>query len=531
MEYHKYPGVEAIFLTCWKFVNWLSQLASGLQVYVALHIDGKHKMHHGKWIFIALGIHCLNFDNNRKKYVHSFRPLLFMLCKQIETVESITMMLDVIFRSNRLLIEIASSEPSHWQALKEMCAHFDFDFDKCGFKANVYDHSSGFMSGLREPGRMEVTCWPHIKGIKLSSGYIPKSHQHFDEVLHHATMVHLAHSEGWKDVLIELIGAIWDIWAALREDPGGHLTTFWESYFVAPWSNWTVGENMHIPCLLPSNQMVEAFFRCCVQACGGKAQLRGSTRKVVQMLVPKIMEDQDLMRPDRLCFQIDYISENLMVKARVLAAPPGETGNHRTMGMRIVFKSKNIIIGNDAEGRFRCAYVLRKQQKYKALTFELLAKYEEYNHGYSDGSWASLPKTRHNLKILDKELEKRIEVMNAVYKVTPSRDGGWDGWQTLMHSGRSCIPCRVNPMKLLCVCKGGRGTGICSHIVAVNHRCGAMRIQSELKRTESKKKKKSRRQATGRRQIQPESSEESGSEIESEIPTSSSSSEEEEEDE
>ena len=68
---------------------------------------------------------------------------------------------------------------------------------------------------------------------------------------------------------------------------------------------------------------------------------------------------------------------------------------------------------------------------------------------------------------------------------------------------------------------GARGVGICSHIVAVNSRCGRVRIQAELTRTENRKKKTKRRQAAGRRRIQEESSEESESEIESELPTSS----------
>lgn len=385
------------------------------------------------------------------------------------------------------------------------------------------------MSGLRESDRCEVTCWPHIKGIKLSSGYIPKSHKHFDDIIIHATMVHLAHSEGWKDVLIELIGTIWDMWIFFGGDPGGHLKTFWESYFVSPWSNWTVGENMHIPCLLPNNQMVETFFRCCVRACGGKEQLRGSTRKVVQMLVPKIMEDQHLMRPDELCFKIDYVAEGLLLKARIIAAPvdQGGSGNRRVRGaewMDVVFKSKFIIIGYDLDGyepKFKCAYVLRKQEKYKELTYQMLAKYEEYNHGASAVDWKSMSKTRANLKTLEGELEKRLEIMRAVYKVTPSCAGGWDGCDSEMDTDRSCIVCRVNPMRLLCPCKGARGVGICSHIVAVNSRCGRVRIQAELTRTENRKKKTKRRQAAGRRQIQEESSEDSESEIESELPTSS----------
>lgn len=57
-------------------------------------------------------------------------------------------------------------------------------------------------------------------GIKLKSGYIPGGHAHFGEILRHAVMVHKAASEGFKDVLIQIIGCIWDCWAAANEVVG-----------------------------------------------------------------------------------------------------------------------------------------------------------------------------------------------------------------------------------------------------------------------------------------------------------------------
>ena len=99
MDYHKYPGVEGIPVTCKKFVNWLEQLADMVTVNTTLHIDGFHKMHYGpnNWIVLALGTHCLNWDTTHGKhqYRQSFRPLLLMLCKQIESTESVKYMLDV----------------------------------------------------------------------------------------------------------------------------------------------------------------------------------------------------------------------------------------------------------------------------------------------------------------------------------------------------------------------------------------------------------------------------------------------------
>ena len=84
---------------------------------------------------------------------------------------------------------------------------------------------------------------------------------------------------------------------------------------------------------------------------------------------------------------------------------------------------------------------------------------------------------------------------------------------------KSCLPCRSNPMMLVCTCKGSRKTGICSHIIAVNHRCCMINIQSELMHMQKKRKpgKGRVRQATGRRQMQPASSSDEASEIESDL--------------
>lgn len=96
MPYHKYPNVEAIYLTCWKFVNWLEQLAVRVKVLVTLHVDGFHKMHYGRWLVVALGTHCLQLDErNGHVYRQSFRPLLLSLCRQYETTESVQMAMDV----------------------------------------------------------------------------------------------------------------------------------------------------------------------------------------------------------------------------------------------------------------------------------------------------------------------------------------------------------------------------------------------------------------------------------------------------
>ena len=56
----------------------------------ALHGDGMHKLHYSKWLLLTFGTHCLNYDiHNGRQYTHSFRPLIYLLTKDIESVHSV----------------------------------------------------------------------------------------------------------------------------------------------------------------------------------------------------------------------------------------------------------------------------------------------------------------------------------------------------------------------------------------------------------------------------------------------------------
>ena len=65
MEYHLYPEVEAVVLTSLTQVKWILQLVRLGPKWV-LHIDGKHKLHHGRWILMTFGTHCLQWDEKPK---------------------------------------------------------------------------------------------------------------------------------------------------------------------------------------------------------------------------------------------------------------------------------------------------------------------------------------------------------------------------------------------------------------------------------------------------------------------------------
>ena len=77
-------------------INWIGQLVES-EVRFALHIDGKHKLHHGKWMLVTIGTHDIRCNSEqRTKVTHSYRPLVYMLCKQQETQESVQLLCDAL---------------------------------------------------------------------------------------------------------------------------------------------------------------------------------------------------------------------------------------------------------------------------------------------------------------------------------------------------------------------------------------------------------------------------------------------------
>ena len=77
----------AIPLISKQCVGWIGQLLSSTHAW-ALHGDGKHKLHIGRWILMTFGTHCLNWDREAKSYRHSFRPLVYLFSKNHESVSA-----------------------------------------------------------------------------------------------------------------------------------------------------------------------------------------------------------------------------------------------------------------------------------------------------------------------------------------------------------------------------------------------------------------------------------------------------------
>ena len=130
MDYHKYPDVEQIHLTCWKFVSWLEQLADDVKVNVALHIDGFHKMHVGRWMVLAIGTHCLQFYPRESTYRQSFRPLVLLLGKDEESIKQVSVLMLVYDLQSNIMIarRVAVSHEHHSLAGIEEAVQPFWDF-------------------------------------------------------------------------------------------------------------------------------------------------------------------------------------------------------------------------------------------------------------------------------------------------------------------------------------------------------------------------------------------------------------------
>ena len=60
-------------------IKWIGQLGK-IPFQFVLHVDGKYKLHHGKWILITLGVHILRWDAHHNRLVTSFVPLIYLFC-------------------------------------------------------------------------------------------------------------------------------------------------------------------------------------------------------------------------------------------------------------------------------------------------------------------------------------------------------------------------------------------------------------------------------------------------------------------
>jgi hypothetical protein len=94
-----------------------------------------------------------------------------------------------------------------------------------------------------------------------------------------------------KELLISLVGKIWDTWILAGEDhfpkQTSALTSLWNEYMVGDWSNWTTADCVGVAVCIPTNNTQERWHLKLTKELRG--QMRASLGKVLEQSIPKMM--------------------------------------------------------------------------------------------------------------------------------------------------------------------------------------------------------------------------------------------------
>ena len=80
-------GVDGCCFTGPTQIEWMRQLSRMDGQWVG-HMDGKYKLHHGVWILITFGVHCLKVvgEGQVNSLCTTFAPLMYLFCKNHESL-------------------------------------------------------------------------------------------------------------------------------------------------------------------------------------------------------------------------------------------------------------------------------------------------------------------------------------------------------------------------------------------------------------------------------------------------------------
>ena len=210
---------EGICLTGPTQLSWISQLVQRPRNFV-LHADGKHKLHHGKWVLMTVGTHYLRYDVQNQALCTTFAPLLYLICKQVETGSATT------DGSANMLID----------GLSQLA------INQCGGElvpgATISDHCAAYRNAFLKafPEAPFLQCWPHIARKFREGEYVKKTWEHFEEATGHLLSIHLAMSSLMQQLIIKSVGKRWE-----EHQGKPMIPKFWNSNCVSPWDNWSMG--------------------------------------------------------------------------------------------------------------------------------------------------------------------------------------------------------------------------------------------------------------------------------------------------
>ena len=398
-------------------VQWIGQLLQRPQQFV-LHADGKHKLHHGRWVLMTLGTHYLRYDAARDQLSTSFAPLMYLMSKQVESgsevhLGSANMLIDAL---NVLAVKVFGQGLEPGACVSDHCDAYRNAF-KIGF-----------------PNAELLQCWPHISRKFEEGEYVSTTWEHFDEAKGDLYALHLARSPEMWELLVAECGKRWDKWG------GGKMNTFWNSNCIEPWNNWHMGRADVVFCT-PSQNAQESWHRDILRS-KIPGMFRGSTETVFMTALPQLIIMDGIFMPTVLPFSVPAIPKAMLVKALYYI-------NNQETHVRIF---------QEERADQYSYYVLKKDNEYgaKNITSKLIELFEAARGGVKD--------TRI------KDHATLLAVCDALHVVGPPADG------------QSVLPCEGNPCGFDCkACKAFKQVGICSHVLTINHMLLRFNVRFQLK--------------------------------------------------
>lgn len=400
-------------------IKWIGQLAK-IPYKFCLHIDGKYKLHHGKWLLITLGTHYLRWDSHHSNLVNSLAPLTYLFCKEQESQGAAEFVME---------------------SLQAVSMQY---FGVRLFPGAVFsDHCQAFRTGfaLRFPEATFGQCYPHLIRKFKEGEWVSKKWLHFEEAGNDITAIHLAGTDDMKNLLIRVIGACWDRW-------GHEMDVFWDSNCTPPWDCWSICD---FDCMLatPSNQTSEAWHRDLLRK-KIPGMFKCSTSYAINRMLPQLAMVDGIAIPNILNFDVTFLPTLMVEKAH----------------WYVEHKDTHIHITKDRNGSF-IYYFLSRDNPWK---FKKIGKLNL--EAYIDACNGKQHKTC-NTK------EKLIKTCQS--------------FKFVLESDEDCkygVPfCIYNPRLLTCpACKGFKHSGICSHVLAINHILDDIDLGYLLGKTQKKKK-------------------------------------------
>ena len=262
-------------------IQWMGQLAK-MPGEWQVHIDGKYKLHHAKWLLLTIGTHRLRYDVANQTLSNSFIPLVYLFCKEGESDGACHLLTHALVATAKKYFNVkltpGSGSTDHASALR-----------KC-----MVDEWPAIEYGQ---------CYPHLirkyrEGQFFKGTSIKKTWEKFEKGGDMITDIHLCGTPPMKGLVIREVGKIWDVW-------GHQMDTFWDSNCTPPWDCWSICD-MTTMLSTPSNQVQETWHKQLMLSII-PGLFKGSTTGVISETLPKLIRMDGTRIPDILGFDVSNV--------------------------------------------------------------------------------------------------------------------------------------------------------------------------------------------------------------------------------